>query len=528
MNTTPRRLTIWSPPVELSAAEEAFCERMTRQGRLYAFLRRIRHLLFDASLQAELLAMYSQNKVGAPPVPPAMLGMVTLLQAYERRSDAGAVEQTVFDRRWQMVLDWHDEDDKPAFSQGVLVDFRTRLIKSGLDKRLLDRTVNLAKETGGFGDKALRVALDSAPLWGAGRVEDTFNLIGHAMEVVVQCAAAVAGVAEAEVRAEAGLALIGQSSVKAALDIDWDDEAAKRDALQRLLAEVDKLKAWVDAKLAAEKNKPPLKEALDLLAKVVEQDIEPDPGGGGGRRITRGTAKDRMISIADGDMRHGRKSKSRLFNGYKRHVAVELDHGLVLAVTARPANEPEADAAEDLRDDIKVFGNVDELHIDRGYLASAWVDHLHSAGVPVVAKPWAAGNRGLLPKSAFRIELNQGTVTCPEGAVANIRHDHAQFDAMTCGACPARPTCTRAKSAGRSVVIHAKEALLIRLREAKATSAGRRGLRKRVMVEHRLAHVTRRQGPRARYLGVRKNVFDMRRTAAVENLHVVDRLMAGI
>lgn len=499
---------------------------MTRYGRLYAFLRRNRHVLFDASLQADLLAMYSQSKVGAPPVPPAMLGMVTLLQAYERRSDAGAVEQSVFDRRWQMVLDWHD-DDKPAFSQGVLVDFRLRLIEAGLDKRLLERTVELAKETGAFGSKALRVALDSAPLWGAGRVEDTFNLIGHAMEVVVQCAAAVADVAEAEVRTEAGLELVGQSSLKAALDIDWDDESAKHEALQRLLAEVGKLKAWVDVKLGALQEQPPLKEALDLLAKVVEQDLEPDPGGGGGRRIARGTAKDRTISIADGEMRHGRKSKSRLFNGYKRHVAVELDHGLVLAVTARPANQPEADAAEDLRQDLEVFGKVEELHIDRGYLASAWVERLHTAGVPIVAKPWAPGNRGLLPKSVFRIDLARGTVTCPQGAVAKIRQGQAQFDKATCGDCSARSTCTRAKRAGRSVVIHAQEALLLKLREAKATSEGRRELRKRVKVEHRLAHVTRRQGPRARYLGTRKNVFDMRRTAAVENLHVVDRLESG-
>lgn len=483
-------------------------------------------MLFDAALQADLLAMYSQSKVGAPPIPPAMLGMVTLLQAYERRSDAGAVEQSVFDRRWQMVLDWHD-DDKPAFSQGVLVDFRLRLIEAGLDKRLLDRTVELAKETGAFGSKALRVALDSAPLWGAGRVEDTFNLIGHAMEVVVQCAAAVANVAEAEVRAEAGLELVGQSSLKAALDIDWDDESAKHEALQRLLAEVGKLKAWVDTKLGDFKEQPPLKEALELLAKVVEQDLEPDPGGGGGRRIARGTAKDRTISIADGEMRHGRKSKSRLFNGYKRHVAVELDHGLVLAVTARPANQPEAEAAEDLRQDVEVFGPVAELHIDRGYLASGWVERLDTAGVPIVAKPWAPGNRGLLPKSAFRMDLARGTVTCPEGAVAKIRQGHAQFETATCRDCLSRSSCTRAKRAGRSVVLHAQEALLLKLREAKATSEGRRELRKRVKVEHRLAHVTRRQGPRARYLGTRKNVFDMRRTAAVENLHVLDRLGMG-
>lgn len=121
--------------------------------------------------------MYSDLPRGNPPKPPALLAMVTLLQAYERKSDASAVEEAVFDRRWQMVLNCIGTDE-PIFSQGVLVDFRRRLIKHNLDRRLLDRIVEMARAKGTFGDKALRIALDSSPLWGAGRVEDTFNCSG--------------------------------------------------------------------------------------------------------------------------------------------------------------------------------------------------------------------------------------------------------------------------------------------------------------------------------------------------------------
>jgi hypothetical protein len=63
-----------------------------------------------------------------------------------------------------------------------------------MDRRLIERTVELARRAKAFGDKVLRIALDSAPLWGAGRVEDTFTLIGHALDVVVDCAAHVLGV----------------------------------------------------------------------------------------------------------------------------------------------------------------------------------------------------------------------------------------------------------------------------------------------------------------------------------------------
>jgi hypothetical protein len=333
---------------------------------------------------------------------------------------------------------------------------------------------------------------------------------------------------EAEVIQEAGLHLIGQQSVKAALDIDWDDVEAKHQALQRLLADVERLRGWIDTHTGRVKETPPLKEALDLLAQVVHQDIEPNPDPPGGHRIARGTAKDRRISVTDGDMRHGRKSKSRLFNGYKRHIARDLDHGLVLAVTARPANEPESAAVADLRTDVEVFGHVVEMHIDRAYLPSPWVKDMNAAGDAVKAKAWAGTNRGRLPKSAFDIDLTAGTVTCPAGQRATIHggDDSAQatFPKAVCDACPRRPQCTPAKASGRSISIHAQEALLIQLRAMQKTQEGRAELRQRVAVEHGLAHLVRRQGPRARYRGTRKNVFDLRRTVAVENLHVANRL----
>jgi hypothetical protein len=90
------------------------------------------------------------------------------------------IEATVMDRRWQLVLDCMDADRAP-FSKGTLVGFRARLIEADLDRRLVERAVELAARTRGFGARALRAALDSSPLWGAGRVEDSYNLMGHAL-----------------------------------------------------------------------------------------------------------------------------------------------------------------------------------------------------------------------------------------------------------------------------------------------------------------------------------------------------------
>ena len=92
-------------------------------------------------------------------------------------------------------------------------------------------------------------------------------------------------------------------------------------------------------------------------------------------------------------------------------------------------------------------------------------------------------------------------------------------------ACPLRERCTRSTSGGRSVSVHPDERLLAELRERQRTPEGRKKLRERVGVEHSLAHIGRWQGHRARYKGVRKNLFDLRRSAVVHNLHVIARTM---
>ncbi len=87
------------------------------------------------------------------------------------------------------------------------------------------------------------------------------------------------------------------------------------------------------------------------------------------------------------------------------------------------------------------------------------------------------------------------------------------FPESTCAACP-----LHYKQPGRSVSIHPDEALLAELRQRQQTPDGRAKLREREAVEHALAHVGRWQGRCARYLGTRKNLFDLRRVAVVPNL----------
>jgi hypothetical protein len=524
----------WCPRTTFTQQEQFLMKRLVRTRKLFGFLRTHRGELFDDAFQAELESMYRDTGAGKDPVAPAMLAMVVLLQGYHGTSDAEAVEMSVVDLRWQLVLDVLGAT-KPAFSQGALSGFRARLIQHDMDRRLLERTVELARRTKEFDwkrlPKDLRVAVDSMPLEGAGRVEDTINLLAHAARKAIDCVGVLLDRSPSFV-AYSGKAplLAADKSIKRTLDAEWSDPEAKAQALRDLVEQVDSLERWMRKHLPDQTEQPPLSEHLATLRQIREQDLEPDPSGGGSR-IRRGVAAERRVSVEDGDMRHGRKSKSKRFNGYKRHIAADLDSDLILACAVTLANRPEEEAAPVLRDDIAHLPTrnvIAELHIDRGYIGSTLVQDVLEARREVLCKPWVARNGKLFSKSDFLIDMRARTIRCPAGEVERFEPGSVvEFDPEVCARCPLRSACTMASpAAGRTVSIAHDERLQHRLRKLIATPKGRERLRERVAVEHRLAHLGRKQGRRARYLGVRKNLFDVRRAAAVVNLETIHRVVA--
>jgi Transposase DDE domain/Transposase domain (DUF772) len=513
---------VWRPPVACSRLEREVIKRIKR-AKLFVWLREHRHELFDEDLQAELAQMYADRPVGQPPVPPAQLGLATILQAYTGASDDEVLEAVVVDRRWQLVLDCMDHAQAP-FSKTTLVAFRARLIDHNLDRRLVERTVALYGQlTGRVAGGKLRAALDSSPLWGAGRVEDTINLLGHALRKVVGVLARRQGWGLAEgtrVLAEhAGVPELAGSSLKAALDLDWDDEAALPHALGVVLAAVGRVEQLAD-ELGGETD-PAVARGLAAARQVQDQDVVTDEQGVA--RLRQGVAKDRRISIEDPQMRHGRKTKSLRIDGYKRHVLTDLDTELVPSVGLTAANVAEAEVAEQIKADLDAQDlTLGELGIDRAYLSSSLVRD-RPDDLQVFCKAFPVRNGPRFAKPAFTLDFDRGLLTCPNSVtVAFTAGGKVQFPAQACAACPLRTQCTTS-TRGRSVQMHPDEPLLAELRAAQQTPQGRARLRERVKVEHTLAHVGRWQGRRARYLGPRKNLFDLRRVAVVHNLHVIAR-----
>ncbi|WP_437712356.1 IS1182 family transposase [Sorangium sp. So ce448] len=522
----------WLPPVELSRQEQALMKRLTRVRALFGFLRLHRHELFDETFQEQLESMYRTTGAGEPPHPPALMCMVTLLQGYVGASDAEAVELSIVDLRWQMVLGCLGAAT-PAFSQGALQGFRERMVEHEMDRVLLERTVALVR-SGAMTEgerravsKALRVAVDSRPLAGAGRVEDTINLLGHAARSIVRVVSKIMERPPEEICRKAGIPLLLAPSIKAGLDLDWSDPKQKAAAIQILERQVSSLHQWVDRHLD-DVVEQPLRFYLDAVTQVRDQDLE--TGEDGTVRIRQGVAADRRVSIEDAEMRHGRKSRSKRFDGYKEHIARDLDLPVIVACAVTPANRPEEEGAAPIAEDIRRQRlHVGELHIDRAYVNSPVVGDVIRDGGQVFSKPWGqrARNPNLFSKRDFKIDLRTKTITCPAGQVEVFEPgDTVQFDPEECGACPLRARCTQAASGrGRTVSIAKDEALQRKFRKLQQTGAGRAVLRQRVAVEHALAHIAARKGHTARYIGARRNLFDLRRAAAIQNLEAAQRLI---
>jgi hypothetical protein len=107
-----------------------------KRAKLFVFLRDRRHEIFEEGFQEELGTLYSDSRLGHPPVAPAKLALATILQAYTGASDEETiVEAMVMDRRWQLALGCLDAEE-PPFSKSTLVAFRERLLEHEMDRRL--------------------------------------------------------------------------------------------------------------------------------------------------------------------------------------------------------------------------------------------------------------------------------------------------------------------------------------------------------------------------------------------------------
>lgn len=460
---------------------------------------------------ADFADCYAAGK-GRPSIPPSILMRACLLALHDDTSDRETARRCRADLDWKLALGL--AIDHPGFHPTTFSVFRSRILINAADEVLFRKVVHRAVEAGVLPKRALQV-IDSSPILGAGAVKDTYELLRSGIRQLVRAAGEDTLTRRLRRRVRRYL---GEGKPK----IDWQDPVARRAELRHMVQAADAL-------LTATENRPELAEASSLLRQLIDQDVDREPEDGEGPAIRQGTAPDRVISTTDPEMRHGRKSKSRRFDGYKLHVAAEARSELVTAVHVTPANVFDGDVAATLVRQAKANGaSPTQLVGDMAYGGGDVRAEVAEAGAKVVAKVPPTTRTDRFTKHEFTIDPEVPSATCPAGVVATEVRPSGQsrrgrplkmlvFPKAACAACPLRTRCVGG-AGPRTIRLHPREDLLERARRDQAKPSVRRKLRDRVMIERKIDHLQDRGLRKARYRGRRKVLLQARWVAVLTNV----------
>jgi len=305
---------------------EAWAGHLLPPGSVFSFLARHRRELFPDVLFADLFG----SGRGRPSVPADVVATVIVLQSLHGLSDREAAEAVTFDLRWKAAAGLAVQT--ASFHPTTLTYWRRRLAASERPNRIFEVVRQVIGATGVLAGKTRR-ALDSTVLDDAVATQDTVTqLIAAIRRVrrdVPEAAAVIAEVCSAHDYDDPGKPSIA-----------WDDEQARAALVDALVADAHRLLGALpeierDAKQA---------EALALLALIAGQDVEwidEDSAPASGQwRIARQVAADRVISVHDPEARHAHKTVARRKDGFKAHVVVEPDTGIVTECALTKASGP--------------------------------------------------------------------------------------------------------------------------------------------------------------------------------------------
>jgi len=494
---------------------EAWAGHLLRPGSVFAFLAGHRRALFPDELFADLF----RSGRGRPSVPADVVATVIVLQSLHGLSDREAAESVTFDLRCKAATGMAVE--AASFHASTLTYWRRRLAASDRPNRIFEVVRQVVTETGVLKGKTRR-ALDSTVLDDAVATQDT----------VTQLIAAVR-----RVRRDVGDAAGVIAQVCSAHDYDdpgkpaiaWDDEAARAGLVDALVADAHRL---LGALPEVERD-PKQSEALALLALIAGQDVEwvddDSTPAGGSWRIAHRVAGDRVISVHDPDARHAHKTVARRQDGFKAHVVVDPDTGIVTGCALTKASgKGSGDAAAGvdlLASDVTIAPDPAreqpvEVLGDSAYGTGDMLSALKESGHVALVKPWPVNPAvpGGFTVDDFVVDEQAGTATCPNGVTRPINRGRQVNFGAVCRNCPLRQRCTRSRT-GKSMRLREHDALARAHRQDAANPDFQAVYRQhRPMVERSIAWLVAGRNRRLRYLGVIKNDAWLHHRTAALNL----------
>jgi hypothetical protein len=523
-----------SDQLGLFEADQLYLDYVGRDS-FYGFLAGQRGQLFH---DEDFAALYCLDN-GRTSVPPSLLATALLLQTYDRVSDEEAKAHADFDVRWKVALGIAIED-RP-FAKSTLQVFRAQLILHEKVMAVFKQSLKFARQSGHLKNRKIKAVLDTSNIIGRGAVKDTYNLLADGIVKLVRALASLDGMKpEAWAETHDLSRYFGPASIKGEAQIDWGNAKARQTFLSSIVADADRMLEVARQALATytpeSDEHQKLTEAAELLMQLLLQDIERKPEGAS---IKEGVSRDRVVSVHDPEMRHGRKSKSKRFDGHKAALAVDAESQLITAVAVLGGNAPDNEKALELVEQTEENAQVEveETIGDCAFGDGTTRQEFANAGRKLLAKVPDRPNSAQIPKEDFRIDLQNKTCTCPAGqecaTLESIgrrkdRNGESQewlgfkFDPEVCAVCPLRPQCVSAgPGKGRTVSLHPQEALLQEARALQRSEAFSPYKELRQTAEHRIARLVQLGMRQARYFGRVKTLYQLLMAATVANLTLV-------
>ena len=389
--------------------------------------------------------------------------------------------------------------DEASFDYSVLTYWRSRLRNSTRPERIFEAVRSVIDATGVLKGKTRR-ALDSTLLDDAVATQDTVTQLIAAIRRVRRIVPGAGGVA----------LLAHDYDTPAKPLIAWNDEVARAELVHALVADALRL---LDA--CGDVQDDEGVAATSLLALVAGQDVELDDEGHW--RIVRAVAKDRVISVVDPEARHMHKSRSVYRDGFKAHLVVEPETGLITGARLTSASTPDGPTGVELLKDEEPGLQV---LADSAYGSGETLAALGRGGHQRAIKPHPSTSAvaGGLERDDFVVDEDRATVTCPAGhIVAMTAKRNVNFGAR-CANCPLRSRCTTARH-GRHFTLSLHDAQLVESRRAWRDGDFISDYRKyRPMVERSIAWLVRDHYRRVRFRGVKRNQMGLSTRVGAINL----------
>jgi hypothetical protein len=476
----------------------------------------------------DLKEMYSADN-GRPSLPPSVMAGALMLQFYDDVSDGEAVERILYDLRWKVALNL--PLDYGGFDASSLSVFRARLVKYQQERYAFDRLLAVAREEGILADKVTLLS-DTTHAKGAGATQDTYTLLRKGIRKLLKAMGYHLPGKRQGCSAEIEKLLATYVDQDRKAEIDWSDPARRSAQLTTLVTDSE-----AALELALKQiDDPEIRSLGWMISKILGDDVEHTPEGG--CKVRKGTAPDRFISLYDTEMRHGRKSASKKFDGFKVSTSMDQASELILDIEDLPA--PLGDGQDLLPAIERVEGHVG-VTVERAIVDGAYGSGKNRAACaerpdrPIdLLSPMRRPSDPEVDKSAFSMDDQAQTATCPKGQTvpaSNIQTDpHGRtactfvFERTICQTCPWFTRCVRSQTTGRTVTTSFYEAYLRAARQRQQTDEFKQLYRLRPRIEGKQAELVSHGLRKTRYLGKPKRRLQRLWLAAAVNLQRMFKL----